>query len=87
MAGTQKGNKKVAAKLKDKYGIDAEGRSLFHTTIGSIGGENSHGGGYFKRLKVEDPERLAEIASLGGIARKKQFEGKNDQSSNDGADA
>lgn len=79
MAGTVEGNRKVAAKLKEKHGIDKHGRSLFHATIGSMGGENSHGGGYFKRLKDEDPEKLKEIASRGGIAKKNKTEGKNDR--------
>lgn len=78
MAGTQAGARKIAAQLKIKHGVDAHGRSLFHATIGSLGGENSHGGGYFKRLKLEDPVRLSEIAHAGGDARKKQIEGKHE---------
>lgn len=73
MPATAEGNRKIAAKLKEKYGTDAQGRSVFHATVGSKGGENSPGG-YFKVLQETDPERLKQIASLGGKAKK---EGEN----------
>jgi general stress protein YciG len=66
---TAEGNRKIAAQLKKKYGVDEHGRSIFHAIIGSLGGENS-GAGYFKTLESEDPDKLKKIATKGGKTKR-----------------
>lgn len=69
MAATPAGNRKIARQLKEKYGVDDKGKSLFHARIGSRGGKKSSG--YFLDLAMADPELLAKIARKGGSSKRK----------------
>lgn len=68
MAFTANGNRKLAQRIKELYGVDENGKSLHHQRAGKAA---RHGDtGYFNKLKETDEgrKRLAEIASRGGLA-------------------
>ena len=60
MSFTPEGNRKMAARIKDKYGRDADGKSLHHQAAGRKSSGNPNP--YFLQLKTEDPDRLRGIA-------------------------
>lgn len=43
---TAEGGKKVSAFFKKKYGVDEEGKSIFHKRVGALGGRGSANGGF-----------------------------------------
>lgn len=66
MAATPEGNRKIAAGLKEKFGVDKRGKSKFHKRIGTKGAESKES--YFATLKRTDPEKLRQIATKGAKA-------------------
>lgn len=73
MAGTSHGSEKVARTMRNRYGVDANGKSLFHQKIGRDGGAATAG----KHLRSLDPEQLREFSLKGVAAKKLKAEGKN----------
>ena len=67
MAATTEGNRKIAAGLKVRWGVDKKGKSKFHQRMGAKGGMAVKES-YFSMLKRTDPEKLKQIASKGAKA-------------------
>lgn len=67
MTFTAESNKKLAARLIEKHGVDEKGKSIHHKRAGA-----ASSGGYFKKLK-ETPEgraKLKEISQRGAAAKR-----------------
>ena len=76
MSQTKAGAVKWRATIRDRYGVDENGKSILHKIIGhqggiSTGGKNDH----FSFLQLNDPERLKEITSKGGKISKRRNRG------------
>lgn len=52
MAQTKAGARKAMETLKAKYGVDEDGKSLFHKTVGAEGGRRSNTGGFYKNREL-----------------------------------
>lgn len=69
MAATPAGNRKIAAKLRERYGVDSDGKSKFHTVIGAQGGLT--GKNFFRELAADNPQRMTELSRKGGASKRK----------------
>lgn len=70
MAGTLEGGKKASATIKDKYGVDSEGRSLLHKRVGAIGGKKTgviKGFAIARTYALDDPRHPSNAGRKGGL--------------------
>lgn len=66
MPGTIEGAAKAMKTIKEIYGQTADGRSLMHVTIGSLGGKNGTTGGFASNKKGPDGLTGRQRASFAG---------------------
>lgn len=65
MSGTRIGARKAVETIKNRYGVDSEGKSIQHMKAGAIGGKHCLTGGFYYWAK-KDPEYHKSISRRGG---------------------
>lgn len=84
MTATPESNRRLGIKLKEKYGVDENGKSLFHRRVGAMRKTNK--GGYFRVLKERgETEKLHELAVRAGNNSGKAKRAKDETSNIDQA--